>query len=150
MIGYNSRNRRDQSTVLVKASFLKRIHEHPTSKKSNPIFLALPPPNIVKDPASLEVPVSATLLSLKNQNHSSERWNSIIKHHTKLKDEHAILTTYTQMAFLGIAPDNATLPLVLKAFARLSAVESGKNIHSSILGTSLIGDIRVGTALVDF
>nr|POE61438.1 pentatricopeptide repeat-containing protein [Quercus suber] len=98
----------------------------------------------------MEVPVSATLLSLKNQNHSSERWNSIIKHHTKLKDDHAILTTYTQMAFLRIAPDNATLPLVLKACARLSAVESGKNIHSSILGTSLIGDIRVGTALVDF
>ncbi|KAK4608402.1 hypothetical protein RGQ29_001989 [Quercus rubra] len=98
----------------------------------------------------MEVPVSATLLSLKNQNHSRERWNSIIKHHTKLKDDHAILTTYTQMASLGIAPDNATLPLVLKACARLSAVESGKNIHSSILGTSLIGDIRVGTALVDF
>ncbi|KAK7855816.1 pentatricopeptide repeat-containing protein [Quercus suber] len=104
----------------------------------------------LRDPASMEVPVSATLLSLKNQNHSSERWNSIIKHHTKLKDDHAILTTYTQMAFLRIAPDNATLPLVLKACARLSAVESGKNIHSSILGTSLIGDIRVGTALVDF
>ena len=113
-------------------------------------YKSLPPPNIVKDLASMEVPVSATLLSLKNQNHSRERWNSIIKHHTKLKDDHAILTTYTQMASLGIAPDNATLPLVLKACARLSAVESGKNIHSSILGTSLIGDIRVGTALVDF
>ncbi|XP_075634547.1 pentatricopeptide repeat-containing protein At4g19191, mitochondrial-like [Castanea sativa] len=100
----------------------------------------------------MEVPVtvSATLLSLKNQNHSRERWNSIIKHHTKLKDDHAILTTYTQMTSLGIAPDNATLPLVLKACARLSAVESGKNIHSSILGTGLIGDVRVGTALVDF
>ena len=104
----------------------------------------------MKDLASMEVQMSATLLSLKNQNHSRERWNSIIKHHTKLKDDHAILTTYTQMASLGIAPDNATLPLVLKACARLSAVESGKNIHSSILGTSLIGDIRVGTALVDF
>lgn len=113
-------------------------------------YKSLPPPNIAKDLASMEVPVSATLLSLKNQNHSRERWNSIIKHHTKLKDDHAILTTYTQMASLGIAPDNATLPLVLKACARLSAVESGKNIHSSILGTSLIGDIRVGTALVDF
>ncbi|KAK7855765.1 hypothetical protein CFP56_026370 [Quercus suber] len=60
------------------------------------------PPNIVKDPASMEVPVSATLLCLKNQNHSRERWNSIIKHHTKLKDDHAILTTYTQMASLGV------------------------------------------------
>ncbi|KAM3693322.1 hypothetical protein ACJW31_08G156900 [Castanea mollissima] len=97
----------------------------------------------------MEVPVSATFLSLKNH-HSREPWNSIIKHHTKLRDDRAILTTYTQMASLGIAPDNATLPLVLKACARLSAVESGKNIHSSILCTGLIGDLRVGTALVDF
>ena len=83
------------------------------------------------------------------QNHSKE-WNSTIKHHTKLKDDHAILTTYTQMVSLGITPDSTTLPLVLKACARLNAVESGKSIHSSILGTSLIGDVRVGTALVDF
>jgi pentatricopeptide repeat protein len=112
----------------------------------------------------MEVPVVAVsvTLSLQNQkvpsiprqglikNPPKKQWNSIIKHHTKLKDDHAILNTYTQMASLGLAPDNATLPLVLKACARLNAIESGKTIHFSILGTSLIQDVRVRTALVDF
>ncbi|KAF3452535.1 hypothetical protein FNV43_RR02968 [Rhamnella rubrinervis] len=77
-------------------------------------------------------------------------WNLTIKHHAKLNDDHAILTTYSRMESLGIAADNATLPLVLKACARLNAVERGRRIHSSIQDTGLIGDVRVGTALVDF
>ncbi|GLT78766.1 hypothetical protein SLA2020_502930 [Shorea laevis] len=77
-------------------------------------------------------------------------WNSIIKHQTKLKNDSAILSLYTQMECLGIAPDGTTLPLVLKACARLNAVEDGKRIHSSIKSTNLIDNVRVGTALIDF
>lgn len=77
-------------------------------------------------------------------------WNLIIKHHTKSKNDHAILTTYTHMESLDIAPDKGTLPLVLKACARLNAVERGRKIHDRIRETGVIGDIRVGTALVDF
>ncbi|KAK9273990.1 hypothetical protein L1049_018804 [Liquidambar formosana] len=90
------------------------------------------------------------LLPNKTQTKDPKHWNSIIKHHTKLKNDTGILTTYTHMESLGICPDNSTLPLVLKACARLNAVESGKKIHSHIQNTKLIEDVRVRTALVDF
>ncbi|PON59065.1 DYW domain containing protein [Parasponia andersonii] len=77
-------------------------------------------------------------------------WNFIIKQHTKSNNDHAILATYTRMESLGIPPDKATLPLVLKACARLDAVETGRKIHFRIRDTSVVEDIRVGTAVVDF
>ena len=54
------------------------------------------------------------------------------------------------MESIGIAPNNTTLPLIFKACSRLNDVERGKRVHSSIQGTSLIKDVRVGTAVVDF
>lgn len=104
----------------------------------------------------MEIPVFLSLQKVphipkhKNQIKGSKDWNSIIKHHAKLRDDHAILSTYTQMASLGIAPNGATLPLVIKACTRLNAVDSGKRIHYSIRGTGLMEDVRIGTALVDF
>ncbi|KAJ6424758.1 hypothetical protein OIU84_025514 [Salix udensis] len=77
-------------------------------------------------------------------------WNAIIKNHAKLKNDHAILSTHTQMESIGIAPNNTTLPLIFKACSRLNDVERGKRVHSRIQGTSLIKDVRVGTAVVDF
>ncbi|XP_059665274.1 pentatricopeptide repeat-containing protein At5g04780, mitochondrial-like [Cornus florida] len=103
----------------------------------------------------MEVPVSLNLQNLpllprQSLNKDSKHWNSIIKHHTKLKDDHAILNTHTQMEALGISPDNSVLPLVLKACGRLQAIEKGKRIHNDICNTDLINDVRVRTALVDF
>lgn len=54
------------------------------------------------------------------------------------------------MESLAITPDKAILPLVLKACARLKAVERGRRIHSNIRDKGMIEDVRVGTALVDF
>ncbi|KAI3523428.1 hypothetical protein L1887_01550 [Cichorium endivia] len=101
----------------------------------------------------MEVPLSLSLQKvpfIPSQTHESKHWNSIIKHHTKLKDDRAILATYTQMESLGILPDNTTLPLVLKACSRLQAIEKGKKLHNAILSTNLTSNIRVQTALVDF
>ncbi|XP_023729781.1 pentatricopeptide repeat-containing protein At1g08070, chloroplastic [Lactuca sativa] len=101
----------------------------------------------------MELPLSLSLQKhpfVQSQTHELKHWNSIIKHHTKLKDDVAILTTYNQMESLGILPDNATLPLVLKACGRLQAIEKGKKLHNSILSTNLASDIRVQTALVNF
>ncbi|OWM73490.1 hypothetical protein CDL15_Pgr026589 [Punica granatum] len=77
-------------------------------------------------------------------------WNSLIKYHAKLKNDNAILSTYTHMESLRIVPDNTALPLVLKACSALNSVEIGKRIHSSVLGTELSEDVRVATALIDF
>ncbi|CAK9314198.1 unnamed protein product [Citrullus colocynthis] len=90
------------------------------------------------------------LSSTPNLINVSKDWNSIIKHQTKLKNDHAILSTYTQMESLGMAPDSATMPLVLKACGRLNAIDKGVRIHSCIRDSDLIKDVRVGTALVDF
>ncbi|OMO94099.1 hypothetical protein COLO4_16529 [Corchorus olitorius] len=54
------------------------------------------------------------------------------------------------MESLGLTPSKATLPLVLKACAKLKAVETGKRIHWNIRTSNLMDDVRVGTALIDF
>ncbi|XVE60006.1 hypothetical protein DITRI_Ditri05aG0091900 [Diplodiscus trichospermus] len=54
------------------------------------------------------------------------------------------------MESLGLTPNKAALPLVLKACAKLNAIETGKRIHLSIQKTNLIKDVRVGTAIIDF
>ncbi|KAI4383688.1 hypothetical protein MLD38_009495 [Melastoma candidum] len=78
------------------------------------------------------------------------QWNLLIKHHAKLKDDRSILAAYTHMRSLGISPDNAALPLVLKACSRLKEVELGEVVHSSVSGTAMIEDLRIATALIDF
>ncbi|GAV59757.1 PPR domain-containing protein/PPR_2 domain-containing protein/PPR_3 domain-containing protein [Cephalotus follicularis] len=82
--------------------------------------------------------------------HPIRDYNSVIKHYVKLKNDHAILSTYTHMESLNVAPDKAVLPLIIKACARLNAIERGKRIHLGIMGTDLIRDVKVGTALVGF
>ncbi|KAD5508721.1 hypothetical protein E3N88_16424 [Mikania micrantha] len=103
----------------------------------------------------MDVPLSMSpglqkLPFIPTQTHEFKHWNSLIKHHAKLKDDHSILDTYTQMESLGVLPDKATLPLVLKACGQLQAVERGKKLHKAVLSAGLISDIRVQTALVDF
>lgn len=117
--------------------------------------LLRPPPN-VRWSLSMEIAVTLSIIQglspTPKQAHFklSNDWNSIIKHQAKLKNDHAILSTYTQMESLGILPNSATMPLVLKACGRLNAIDKGVRIHSSIRDSDLINDIRVGTALVDF
>lgn len=103
----------------------------------------------------MDVPLSLStnfqkLHFIPSQTHESKHWNSIIKHHTNLKDDRAILDTYTRMESLGILPNNATLPLVLKACGRLQAIEKGKKLHNAVLNTDMVHDVRVQTALVNF
>lgn len=85
-----------------------------------------------------------------NKNKDPRDWNSILRHHTHKKDDHAILATYTQMQALGIQPDKSTLPLILKACARLRAIGKGKKIHFDIQQTDLMSNVRIQTALLDF
>ncbi|KAM5559691.1 pentatricopeptide repeat-containing protein [Rosa sericea] len=105
----------------------------------------------------MDIPVTVSLQNpplppkqFHTKNPTPKDFNLLIKHHANLKNDHAILSTYTHMESLGLAPDNTSLPLVLKACARLSAVERGKGIHSSIRNSGLDKDVRIGTALVDF
>ncbi|KAK9162237.1 hypothetical protein Syun_003139 [Stephania yunnanensis] len=80
----------------------------------------------------------------------SKTWTSIVLKHAKLKNDQAIVNSYVEMENLGVQPDSVSLPVILKACSKLETIEIGKKIHSVILNTSLVDDVRVRTALVDF
>ncbi|XWS71152.1 hypothetical protein CRYUN_Cryun03dG0114700 [Craigia yunnanensis] len=54
------------------------------------------------------------------------------------------------MQSLGLTPNKATLPLVLKACAKLNAIETRNRIHLSIQNTNFIEDVGFGTVITDF
>ncbi|XP_057955921.1 pentatricopeptide repeat-containing protein At5g56310 [Malania oleifera] len=55
---------------------------------------------------------------------------------------------YSGIQVAGLRPDAYSLPFVLKAVVRLSAVEVGREIHCQALGTGLELDVHVATALI--
>ncbi|XP_078428554.1 pentatricopeptide repeat (PPR) superfamily protein [Wolffia australiana] len=55
---------------------------------------------------------------------------------------------YREMRTLGMSPNNFTFPFVLKACARLSDLELGKNIHANLFKSGLDRDVHVSTSLV--
>ncbi|KAI0493114.1 hypothetical protein KFK09_027390 [Dendrobium nobile] len=77
-------------------------------------------------------------------------WNSTLKHHMKLKNDKAILESYSEMEASGVFPLQSQLPVILKGCARLQNVNFGRKIHSGIVKSGLIDDTKVMTALVDF
>ncbi|KAM0949523.1 putative tetratricopeptide-like helical domain superfamily [Dioscorea sansibarensis] len=93
---------------------------------------------------------SSQFSPLQSLSKDPDAWNSILKNHAKLKNDRAILASYSQMESLGIQPTVATLPLVLKACSRLQDVEFGKTIHSHIIRLDFAEDVRIRTALIDF
>ncbi|KAG9449429.1 hypothetical protein H6P81_009394 [Aristolochia fimbriata] len=99
--------------------------------------------------SSMDLP-RAPLVSHQVNTKDAKYWSSIIKFHAKHKNDRGILKSFTEMESSGVMPHPSTLPLVIKACARLQAVEEGKKIHSSIQNTRLIRDLRIRTSLVDF
>ncbi|KAI3408066.1 uncharacterized protein J3R85_020500 [Psidium guajava] len=77
-------------------------------------------------------------------------WSALIKRHAKLENDSTNLSAYAHMLCLRVLPDNDTLPLVPKVCPRLNDIELDKRVHSSVLGTDWIEDVRVATSFVDF
>ncbi|XP_020590615.1 pentatricopeptide repeat-containing protein At2g13600-like [Phalaenopsis equestris] len=77
-------------------------------------------------------------------------WNSTLNHHIKLKNDEAILQSYSEMEATGVFPSQNQLPVILKACARLKNFEFGLKIHSTIVKSCLIDDTKVMTALILF
>ncbi|XP_043691716.1 pentatricopeptide repeat-containing protein At3g16610-like [Telopea speciosissima] len=90
------------------------------------------------------------VLPSRTQTKDPKAWKSIIRNHARLRNDRAVLTSYTQMEASGVSPDIFVLPLVLKACTRLKEVEKGRKVHSDIRAMGLTEDIRVRTSLVDF
>ncbi|CAI9778258.1 unnamed protein product [Fraxinus pennsylvanica] len=85
----------------------------------------------------MEAPISLNLKNLQfsRKQRATHDWDSIIKHQAKLRNDNAILTTYTHMESLSILPNTVTLPLILKACGNLYAIETGKKIHNDVMNT---------------
>ncbi|KAF3793353.1 putative pentatricopeptide repeat-containing protein [Nymphaea thermarum] len=76
-------------------------------------------------------------------------WNAMLRSYCKEKLWDETLNLFWEMKRLGIETDNYTVPLALKACGGLSALKIAKQIHGSIVGTVMEGDMFVGAALID-
>eukprot|EP01018_Ginkgo_biloba_P018757 Gb_28582 [translate_table: standard] len=75
-------------------------------------------------------------------------WNVMIRGYATNGLCEEALTLYYAMRQAGIQPDKFTFPIVLKACARLSALDEGMKIHADIVGTAFELDIFVQSSLV--
>ncbi|KAK8923559.1 Pentatricopeptide repeat-containing protein [Platanthera zijinensis] len=90
-------------------------------------------------------------LSSKSEiRHNPRDWDSVFNHHIKLKNDGAILKSYSEMESSGVSPRRDQLPVILKACARLRNFEFGRKIHSSIVKSGLVDGAKAMTALIDF
>eukprot|EP01018_Ginkgo_biloba_P016206 Gb_38679 [translate_table: standard] len=76
-------------------------------------------------------------------------WNSIIAGYTRNGQGEESLNIFSQMHLAGMKPDQFTYGSVLRACARLSTLEKGKQIHAHVVKNGFELDIFVGSALVD-
>lgn len=76
-------------------------------------------------------------------------FNTMIRGHIKHMNLEQALFTYLEMLDSGIEPDNFTYPAVLKACARLSAVEQGMQIHGQIFKLGFVDDVFVQNSLIN-
>eukprot|EP01018_Ginkgo_biloba_P003458 Gb_33545 [translate_table: standard] len=75
-------------------------------------------------------------------------WNAMIRAYTRNALSEEALTLYHQMQMSGVLPDNFTFSCVLKACARLSALQQGKEIHDHVIKSGLEHNVFVDSALV--
>ncbi|XP_008779860.3 pentatricopeptide repeat-containing protein At1g08070, chloroplastic-like [Phoenix dactylifera] len=78
-------------------------------------------------------------------------WNALIKRCVEEHHSHTALALFSDMLRRSsAAPDNFTLPCVIKGCARLNAVQEGKQIHGLILKLGFGPDGFVQSSLVSF
>ena len=75
-------------------------------------------------------------------------WNTILKAFLLHNDLTQTIHVYKNMLLSDIAPDNYTLPYVLKACSRLKSFSLGELVHGYGLKLGLVFDIFVGNSLI--
>ncbi|KAJ7541471.1 hypothetical protein O6H91_10G061300 [Diphasiastrum complanatum] len=76
-------------------------------------------------------------------------WNAVIAGYVQQGLQKEALALYEQMKQEGVQPDNATYVVLLKACARIGALERSKQLHCDIIRSGFESDVIVGTTLVD-
>lgn len=75
-------------------------------------------------------------------------WNVMIGVYANQCQGMVALELYCRMQRTGIQPDGYTFPCILKACARLTALQQGKAIHVHVLKSGFESDVFVRSALV--
>ncbi|KAJ7540625.1 hypothetical protein O6H91_10G023400 [Diphasiastrum complanatum] len=81
--------------------------------------------------------------------HNVYSWTAIISAYADTGQGEEAINLFQQMQETGLAPDKVVFVVVLKACARLAALEQGKRLHSDIIKRGFQSDVIVGNTLVD-
>ncbi|KAJ7517806.1 hypothetical protein O6H91_21G040700 [Diphasiastrum complanatum] len=81
--------------------------------------------------------------------HNVYSWTAIISAYADSGQGEEAINLFQQMQESGLAPDKVLFVVVLKACARLAALEQGKQLHSDIIKRGFQSDVIVGSTLVD-
>ncbi|KAJ7533582.1 hypothetical protein O6H91_13G056000 [Diphasiastrum complanatum] len=81
--------------------------------------------------------------------HNVFSWTAIISAYADHRQDEEAIILFQRMQNTGIAPDKIAYVVVLKACARIAAVEQGKQLHSDISKRGFETDVVVGNTLVD-
>ncbi|KAJ7568200.1 hypothetical protein O6H91_01G022800 [Diphasiastrum complanatum] len=81
--------------------------------------------------------------------HNVYSWTAIISAYADSGQGEEAIKLFQQMQETGLAPDKVLFLVVLKACARLAALEQGKQLHSDIIKRGFQSDVIVGSTLVD-
>eukprot|EP01018_Ginkgo_biloba_P030278 Gb_21443 [translate_table: standard] len=92
--------------------------------------------------------VDARLIFEKLSKRNALVWNTMIRGYTMYGLCEETLELYYQMQWACIEPDIVTFPVVLKACARLSALEHGREIHNHIIRRGFELNAFAGTTLI--
>ncbi|KAJ7528130.1 hypothetical protein O6H91_16G085400 [Diphasiastrum complanatum] len=76
-------------------------------------------------------------------------WTAIISIYANHGQGEEAINLFQQMKQTGIAPDKVAFAVVLKACARITALEQGKQLHFEIIKRDLELDVILGNSLVD-
>eukprot|EP01018_Ginkgo_biloba_P029526 Gb_22656 [translate_table: standard] len=76
-------------------------------------------------------------------------WNAIIAACFQNGDNEEALKLFQQMHWANVKPSSFIFGNILKACARLAALEQGKQVHNWVIKTGLDSDAFTGSALVD-
>ncbi|KAJ7571470.1 hypothetical protein O6H91_01G164100 [Diphasiastrum complanatum] len=81
--------------------------------------------------------------------HNVYSWTAIISAYADSGQAEEAINLFQQMQETGFAPDKVVFVVVLKACARLAALEQGKQLHSNIIRRGFQSDVIMGSTLVD-
>ncbi|KAJ7540216.1 hypothetical protein O6H91_10G005600 [Diphasiastrum complanatum] len=81
--------------------------------------------------------------------HNVYSWTAIISAYADSGEVEEAINLFQQMQETGLAPDKVLLVLLLKACARLAALEQGRQLHSHIIKRGFQSDVIVGSTLVN-